>query len=387
MKPLNFLAVVGAMSLAAGAIGVIGTGCSGGSGGHASVIAWEYNPADPGAAIGDVISSITILPPETTDRSLISSDDQLFVHDGEYFLVDKRNRNIVLRFDAEGRFLNTIGSPGRADNEYLDISEACYADDHIEIYSSSNAAIYSYSPDGKFIAKKPFELRARNVVPNPDGGYWAYLGYYNDIMPERLVKTNDAGVVVEKFLPTEKDLIPMPDFINHVTLDGDGVWVREMFAGKIVFINSQGVVSDKYIFDFGKYNPPARYFDISDDVAEAVSVLQGAVEWASLYSFYENRQHSVVEIPIRSMARETPMAIGFRSGKEWRWMNCGTNIAPTIFYLTVRALVGDTLVLLVDNYKIREFAAQNPGLVRNAELLEGMNDDAANPSLLLCKLR
>lgn len=69
-------------------------------------------------------------------------------------------------------------------------------------------------------------------------------------------------------------------------------------------------------------------------------------------------------------------------------MKSGDEQSPTVLSMSLRALVDDdVLVLLVDNYKIREFAADNPGLVRNAGVLDGMDDDAANPSILLCKLK
>jgi hypothetical protein len=395
MRTLKFYAAVGAMSLAAGTVGMAVAGCSGGSGDATGVIAYEYDAADPGAAIGDVISSITILPMETSERSLISSEEQLFVHGGEYYFVDKRNRYIVSRFDAEGRFLNTIGSPGRADNEYNAISDAFPVDGNIGIYSYMNNAVYSYSPDGKFIAKKPFGSKPGHIAPARGGGYWGYMGYNNGEMPERVIKTDDTGAVVGKFMPSEAKILSMAESIAIFISDGEDVLVRESFSDRIYSIDSQGGVDEKYVFDFGRYAIPASYFE-SSDPAESVTLFSS--DFASFHSFFESRRHSVLQVLFQfgsqpRESRSSAAVTGFRSGDRWRWVKSGTETSQTILSLSPRALVDDdTLVLLVDNYKIREFIEQNPGLVRNPDALdrlnlEGLTDDAANPSLLLCRLR
>jgi hypothetical protein len=395
MKRTNLY--VAALSAASAlAVTMLAASCSGGSKNPTGVqtIVYEYNAAEPGAAIGEVISSVVILPIETSGSSLISSDDQLFVHDGDYYFVDKRNRKIVSRFDAAGRFLNTIGSPGRADNEYADIYDAWPLDGNIGIYSYTDNAVYSHSPDGKFISKKPFESKPEHIAPAQGGGYWGYMGYNNGEMPERVIKTDDSGAILGKFMPSEAKILHMAETNEIFTPDGDGVLVRESFGGAIRSIDRQGAVSEKYVFDFGRYNIPDTYFEYSDP-STAASALFGS-DFANLYTFFESRRHSVLQVSYQfgSQPRETrdnAMATGFRSGSEWLWVKSGTYNSPTILTGSARALVdGDTLVLLVDNYKIREFAALNPGLVRNPAALDtfdGMDDDAANPSLLLCKLR
>jgi hypothetical protein len=387
---MTFYAAVGAM------LSAVVTGCSGGSKNPtgAQTIVYEYNAAETGAAIGDVISSVTILPLETSERSLISSEDFLFVHDGEYYFVDKRNRDIVSRFDAAGRFLNTIGSPGRADNEYNAIYDACPADGNIEIYSYPDNAVYSYSPDGGFIAKKPFGSKPDHIVPAQGGGYWGYMGYNNGEMPERVIKTDDSGAVVGKFMPSEAKIMSVAESTAIFIPDGEDILVRESFSDRIYSIDPQGGVGEKYVFDFGRYNIPESYFENPDPMAAIMSLMSS--DFANLHSFFESRRHSVLQVAFQfgSQPRESrnnAMVTAFRSGDRWRWVKSGTEKSPNIFSLSARALVdGDTLVLLVDNYKIREFVAANPGLVRNAEALDrldGMDDDAANPSLLLCKLR
>ncbi len=383
MKKLIY---VGCMLLAA---------CSGNpnSSGGVQTVAYEYNASEPGAAIADVISSITILPIETTPASLISSEEQLFVHDGDYYFFNERGSmggERLLRFDENGRFMNRIGTSGRAENEYLDIGNTYPTKEGIEVYSSQNKAVYSYSLDGKFIARKPFELGARQIVPADGGGYWAYMGYGNGTMPERVVKTDDAGTILEKFMPSDANVIGMSEIVTVFIPDGDNILVRESFGDAIHSIDPQGIVGEKYIFDFGRYNFPDSYFEYSDAMAAAMALFDS--DFANLYSFFESRKHSVLQVAIQfgssGEEEDSAMVTGFRSENEWQWVKSGTQQAPTILSGSVRALTGgDTVVLLVDNYKIREFAEQNPELVKNAEVLNGMDDEAANPSVLLCKLK
>jgi hypothetical protein len=377
------------------ACALMSAACSGGQKGTDGPIRYEYNLSDPGAEIGDVISEITIVPMETDEGSLISSEDLVFVNNGEYYFVDQSprgSRKNVMRFDARGRFLNTIGSPGRADNEYPDIGSAYPAGDRIEIFSAQAKAVFSYSADGKFIARKPFEAEmVQHIMPAYDGGYWAYAGFGTGL-PERVFKTDDAGAVVERFLPSDANVIHLGEFHNPFIPDGDNVLVREVFGRTVWSIDPRGAVSEKYVFDFGRYNIPDSYFDSSDAMAKAMTLMGS--DFANFYSLFESRRRSVAQIDFQlgsSPERDIVLATGFRRGNEWRWVKSGTNKSPTILSHSARALVdGDTLVLLVDNYKIREFIAQNPGLVRNAATLDrpdGMDDDSANPSILLCKLK
>ncbi len=212
--------------------------CSGpGRPAEQETIVYEYSASDPGAALSDVISSVTIVPMETTPASLTSSDDGLFIHGREYFFIDSQNKKNVTRFDAEGRFMNTIGTAGRAENEYAAISDSYPANGGIEIFSAHNQAIYSYSLDGRFIARKPFEFQvARRIVPAQGGGYLAYLGYDNGLMPERVVKTDDAGAVVEKYLPSDSKVLGMSETSAVFTPDGEDVLVREAFSRRILAI-------------------------------------------------------------------------------------------------------------------------------------------------------
>jgi hypothetical protein len=378
------------------ACALMSAACSGGQKGTDGPIRHEYNASDPGAEIGDVISEITIVPMETGGgKSLISSEDLVFVNNGEYYFVDQSprgSRKNVARFDARGRFLNTIGSPGRADNEYPDISSVCPAGDLIEIFSVQANAVFSYSTDGKFIARKAFEAEmVQHIMPADGGGYWAYAGYGTGL-PERVFKTDADGAVVERLLPTDANVMHLGEFHNPFVADGDNMLVREVFGRTVWSIDPRGAVSEKYVFDFGRYNIPDSYFDSSNAMAKAMTLMGS--DFANFYSLFESRRHSVAQIDFQlgsSPERDIFLATGFRSGNEWRWVKSGTDKSPAILSHSARALVdGNTLVLLADNYMIREFATQNPELIRNPEALDrldGKDDYAANPSILLCKLK
>ncbi len=372
--------------------------CSGGrkGPGETQTIVYEYNASDPGVPLDEVISSVTILPLETTDASLVSSEYRMFIHRGEYYLVDANRsvaRNTILRFDAQGRFLNTIGTAGRADNEYPRINDAYPTDEGIEIYSRTGpdgGSIFTFSLDGKFVARRPFGLPADRIATAVGSGYLVYINYFNGVLSERVVRSDTAGEVVGKYLPSEAQVLAMAEVEPVFIPDGEGVLVKETLSDRIVAIDPQGVVSDRYVFDFGRYTIPESYFEHPDAMA-ASTALFGS-DFANLRIFFESPRHSVLQVAYQFGSQGEggggALVTGFRTGDEWRWVKSGTPEAFTILSTTLRALTDDdVLVLLVDNYRVREFAEQNPGLVRNTEVLDGMDDDAANPSILLCKLK
>ena len=73
---------------------------------------WDKNPESH-------FTSQRIIPLETTDDILMGDIKSIKIYDDTYFILD--SRNVIFRFDKDGKYLSKIARQGRGHGEYLDI--------------------------------------------------------------------------------------------------------------------------------------------------------------------------------------------------------------------------------------------------------------------------
>ena len=103
---------------------------------------WDKNPESH-------FTSQRIIPLETTDESLMGDIKRIKVYDDTYFILD--SRNVIFRFDKDGKYLSKIARQGRGRGEYLDIRSIDVFEDEVYVLSSFEKKILTYSFDGEFL--------------------------------------------------------------------------------------------------------------------------------------------------------------------------------------------------------------------------------------------
>ena len=99
----------------------------------------------------DVFSSVKTIALETTDSCILSNPSLVDFCDDGIFVWDK---NVVYRFDGNGRFVNHIGKVGHGFGEYTGINSINYDKRRKIIYIGTfGNDVYKYGIDGKYIGK------------------------------------------------------------------------------------------------------------------------------------------------------------------------------------------------------------------------------------------
>lgn len=114
---------------------------------------------------------------------------------------------------------------GRGGNEYIGINSFQIIDSIIAIYSYHNKSIYFYHTDGAFVRKESLKYNPLHLL-KVENGYWGYSGY-SGVVPERVVRMDTEGQIVEKYLPAEGNIIPLSESGAVFTSYDRGVLVRE----------------------------------------------------------------------------------------------------------------------------------------------------------------
>lgn len=115
-----------------------------------------------------VIDKSQIINLETTDSSLLFDICNLHVLDN-HFIV--HSRNSVKAFDRQGNYIRDIGSAGKANNEYTNVSNVFIDNDKIVIYDFGKQCLHSYGLDGSFYGNIPVIIQEAENTTYPNHIY------------------------------------------------------------------------------------------------------------------------------------------------------------------------------------------------------------------------
>ncbi|MDR0953980.1 MAG: 6-bladed beta-propeller [Rikenellaceae bacterium] len=349
-----------------------------------------YEATDQSLLSSGVIRQIEIIPLESPDPSaLIGGFHQLVLSGDDFYAINFEGNARVLRFDGQGKFLNSIGSTGRGPQEYLAISDfSLDANGNPIIYSDQDEAAYFYQPDGTFVEKKELGNRFLKATNGYDGDTFLYLGFNNGTAPLRVLWVNKEGKAPMGYLWDESQVLMMSESTPVFTHYDEAIYVRESLNDTIYRITDR-VFEPAYNFDFGAYTVPEEYFQKSDPMAAAEYLF--AREFVSTRKFFENDKTVLLEAQIqKTNSAGEPQVImthGLKDKKsgEWSWFNAEVFL-PTDDCITnyVQGLTDQNeIVCLVDPAKLLEYK-DNP-LFTNPEVLADITD-ASNFIVLKCKL-
>jgi hypothetical protein len=112
----------------------------------------------------DIFSRATIIPLETSERSLIRDIRKVIPFNDKFYILDYPNAEILF-FDESGRFLHKISDRGNGPNQYINISDfdIDLSRDILICLSPVNNTMYEYDLSGNFLRKYK--------LPNISGAY------------------------------------------------------------------------------------------------------------------------------------------------------------------------------------------------------------------------
>lgn len=115
-----------------------------------------------------VVNANQIINLETSDSSLLFDICNLHVIDN-HFIV--HSRNSVKVFDRQGNYVRDIGTRGKANNEYTNVSNTFVDDDKVVIYDFGKQCLHSYGLDGAFHGNTPVITQEAENATTPNHIY------------------------------------------------------------------------------------------------------------------------------------------------------------------------------------------------------------------------
>ena len=240
----------------------------------------------------------------------------MIVKDDEYYIA---SGDQIHRYDATGKYLNSVGQKGRGPGEYVDISNMIVEENgDISIYSWGT--LYTYSPQGRFLRSieyvhKSFQLGRAN------GFNYHFYGHRGGKPYQLYITDNYNNTIDSCFIAA--NVISM--FFSPVFSSFENnLYLCYTYGGEIYRLRN-GKVDLLYNFDFGVYAFPAEYFN--KNYEESISFIMS--QSSALKSrFFENHKYAILQALVTDNSLEQERSIyGIleKTTLVWRWyyMNQG----------------------------------------------------------------
>lgn len=211
--------------------------------------------------LSEIAQELRYVKLETTKDCLINRVNRLYSYRGEWFL----RQGSILRFDKDGRFLNTISGPGKGPAEYIELAGIGFntKNDHLFMIDGPTGKAMEFSLDGKFVGWVK-NKGIKTLLVNDDffANYFSVrgLGFSKGY---RVTIVSLDGKIRQKLLkqdPSEfRNDINMQEARFYVYKDSVTCW--ENISDTVYRIGPDLKVIPRYFLDFGKEATPL-YFKV-----------------------------------------------------------------------------------------------------------------------------
>ncbi len=221
--------------------------------------------------ISDRIKEINIIPLNEEEGKYIGGIDKILIHYNNYIIVDKRVARNVFIFDDRGDFKNQLVHIGRGPSEITQINDVWINDEgEVEIYDFASRRVISYNKDYSF--KKAISTGRKymfaNISPLPRSR--TYVGYagYNIPNPQYNNQNYQLTWLTQAFAPGGAHALEYDSELRYALVYSslspfarfnDTLRFFRYYDQNIYDLASDGVISKRYILDYGSKRFPQDY--------------------------------------------------------------------------------------------------------------------------------
>jgi len=214
----------------------------------------------------DFCSRVDYIPLEATEQSLIGELSKVIVaSDGSIIAFDFSN-SILLRFGSDGRFLNRIGSVGRKDNEYIQLTDFTYNSysDEIIAWDNPTHTLMYYDLEGNFLRKSEIEWWMGKLAVLDGSHLCLYVdeSIGGDRQYKYVITTYDGKETISEIY----DIDPIPDMEGAVHLqcvygNNGKTFCKPQYSSFIYELSVEGL-SPAYNISYSDNTIPLRWYEL-----------------------------------------------------------------------------------------------------------------------------
>ncbi|WP_294628996.1 6-bladed beta-propeller [uncultured Bacteroides sp.] len=186
-----------------------------------------HRPNEPSAFVSEHIDNLPdtclfshpqVFIPELTEKSLIASIDRIIRHNGRYYILDKRSKQ-VLCYEASGKFIHSIRSVGNGPGEYTALTDMTIDPESSQlILLGYPSTLLYYNLEGAFVKSICLENPTSFHALSADNEFIYLLNptFYNDKPTETSI------TIIDKKHPEKsyRILEPLPETAPYCHASG-----------------------------------------------------------------------------------------------------------------------------------------------------------------------
>jgi len=207
----------------------------------------------------EITSAFTIIPLETTDRSLIQYLKKVVLYDDKFFILDDQ-RPLFAVFSKTGKFLKTVSKQGKGPGEYYVPTDFTIDSEQkqIELLDGFTGRIFIYDLEGNYKNRIRTSVQGNYFVKFKNGDYVIYTNMRNEVeMPYKLVRISNDGKILSKELAYSAKTIQTTR--SPFVKTGDDSYLFSEHGCDTIYQITQKEVNPLCNINLGKFQFPFKY--------------------------------------------------------------------------------------------------------------------------------
>lgn len=255
---------------------------------------------------------------ESQKDIMLGDDLHFYFYNNDIYVLDK-SRKKLLRFNVEGKFLNSIGKIGKGPDELISIDDYFVDSRGVTILVRSggfNAKIIVYSFDGHQKHTGIIHDFIGLSIEGYNGQYLLYTGFNKFKHTHRLYRMDSALNIIDTYLKNDfsDKLIPLIE--NNFSKFEKRLFFKESILPVIYKITEKDLMP-VYQFDFGEYSIPEKFWNMDGIKGFQMLFKHG---FASIRYYFQNDHYAFFVIVIQKEKEKTRIyfIINNRETSEWK---------------------------------------------------------------------
>ena len=280
--------------------------------------------------ISPLVQDVELIEIANDKRTYMSTVTKMLLDKvGNMYILDDRGNLVAIK--PNGTYHDNISHKGRANNEYLNISDIAISEDEFLILDGSKVKCFDLSDQSHCrIIDIPVKSPCDAVAPDGNGGVYLYSAFPLDYADSRtdndylLYRVSKDGKLIDEYVRRDDNTLS----IGNITQSSwNEYYLRPQDSNHVFYKLTSNGIKATYKMDFGEDNIPHRYFFDSAN-EDLVSYITSPYYKVPM-ELHETSSHVVFRVAGPD-AQEITVLYDKNTWKGVRWKNAPTDMQMQI---------------------------------------------------------